>query len=40
MQADLPSRRLLLRQFNFELLRLQQPTDRADLVEHSAQLTL
>lgn len=28
-----------LRQFNFELVRSQQPTDRVDLVEHSAQLS-
>lgn len=33
-----PSRRLL-RQFNFELMRSQQPTDRVDLVERSAQLS-
>ena len=31
VQPDLPSRRLL-RQFNFELMRLQQATDRVDLV--------
>jgi hypothetical protein len=35
---DLPSRRLL-RQFNFELERSQQATDRVDLVAHSGQLS-
>lgn len=38
LMPDLPSRRLL-RQFNFELKRSQQPTDRVDLVERSAQLS-
>jgi hypothetical protein len=35
---DPPSRRFL-RQLNFELMRSQQPTDRVDLVERSAQLS-
>ena len=37
-KPDLPSCRLL-RQFNFELKRSQQATDRVDLVAHSAELS-